>query len=148
MANATAVIRGSKRSHADLCKRARTKQDRATLSGDEAEIMAALNACGLYPIPVYAVDKYNIDFAFPDLMIAVEYNGGNWHNTPKKIAEDEVKAALLSARGWTLLVFPRLAKRRKVDSGNARIPLVDLISKIRQAVHHASSPMSTGEIAI
>ena len=135
MASATAKIRGSKRSHEDLCKRAATKQARAVLSGDEAEIMAALNARGLVPVPVYAVDKYNIDFAFPDAMVAVEYNGGNWHNTPKKVAEDEVKAAFLNANGWTLLVFPRLAKRRRVDSGHARILLADLVAQVEAVVH-------------
>lgn len=135
MANATARIRGAKRSHDDLCKRARTKQDRAVLSADESEIMAALRLTGLNPIPVYAIDKYNIDLAFPDQRIAVEYNGGNWHNTPQKMAEDQVKSAFLAEHGWTLLVFPRLLKRRRVDSGNARIALADLVSQVDAAVH-------------
>lgn len=144
MGKATARIRGSKRSHEDLCKRARTKQERAVLSGDEADIMAALNAIDLCPVPLYAIDKYNLDFAFPDLKVAVEYNGGNWHNTPKKRAEDEVKAAFLAAHGWQLLVFPRLAKRRRVDSGNARILLDDLIAHVHEAVTHRRSAQELG----
>jgi very-short-patch-repair endonuclease len=108
---AQAKVRGMKRSHDDLCKRARTKQERAQLSGDESEIMAAFDAAGLHPIPLYAVEKFNIDFAFPDAMLAVEYHGGNWHNSTAKRAQDERKAAFLNERGWTLLVFPRLGKQ-------------------------------------
>jgi len=138
MSEATARIRGSKRSSDDLRKRAATKQTRATLSDDEIEILSALNEVGLHPVPHYAVDKYNIDFAFPDVMIAVEYNGGNWHNTPKKRAEDEIKAGFLASLGWSLLVFPRIAKRRRVDSGNARILLPDLVREVHAAVTHRS----------
>lgn len=109
-AKAVAQIRGRKRSEADLCKRASTKQAWAKLSGDEAQIMAAYRAAGLSPIPLYAVGKYNIDFAFPDHMVAVEYQGGNWHNLPHKREQDANKAAFLMDQGWHLLTFSRLAK--------------------------------------
>jgi len=136
MASATAKIRGSKRSLHDLSKRARTKQDIAKLSGDEAEIMAALNNAGLYPVPLFALGKYNIDFAFPDQMVAVEYNGGNWHNTPIKRAADEIKSEFLRAEGWKLLTFARLDKPQVNNAGNRRIAISDIVLLVAQSVHN------------
>lgn len=135
MAKATARIRGAKRSPEDLQKRARTKQERAQLSGDEAEIMAALNAAGLHPVPLYAFDKYNIDFAFPDRMVAVEYQGGNWHNTPQKREQDARKAAFLESEGWRLLVFPRLDKPQPNNAGNRRIAIDEIVRQTIEALH-------------
>lgn len=130
-----AIITGKKRSHEDLCKRAKGKQHNAKVSGDEAEILAAMNAAGLHPIPLFAVDKYNIDFAFPALMLGIEYNGGNWHNTPAKIEGDARKLAFLESEGWSILVFPRLARaRRQRDSGNARIELAELVRQVAEHV--------------
>lgn len=134
MARATDVIRGSKRSHEDLCKRAKGKQLSAKLSSDEAEIITEFHKVGLYPTPLLAVDKYNIDFAFEDELVAVEYNGGNWHNTPKKIAEDERKLALLRSQGWRVMSFPRIKRSRAVDSGNASILITDLVEEVVTAI--------------
>lgn len=148
MTKATDAIRGSKRTHYDLCKRARTKQDRAKLSKDETAILAALHAANLRPIPEYAIDKFNVDFAFPDERLAVEYNGGNWHNTPKKRSEDDAKALYLRANGWNVLVFNsstnvadmvkhiswtvRLAKERPDDFW--------IVTKAQQIAHLATRP--------
>ena len=130
------ATRGMKQTDEHRHKIARTKQDRAVLSDDESEIMGALNAVGLNPIPLYAVHRYNIDFAFPDVKLAIEYNGGNWHNTPKKRRGDEIKTAYLESQGWTVVYFPRLAKDRWVDSGNERITLDDLVSEVRRLILH------------
>lgn len=135
MANATAVIRGARRSHADLCKRARTKQERLILSQDEQEILAAMRAVGLSPIPHLAFDKYNIDFAFPERRVAVEYHGGNWHNTPAKHHQDAAKAAFLRAEGWHLLVFPRLDKPQANNAGNRRVAIEEIVRLTLQAMH-------------
>lgn len=137
MAVATSHIRGNKRTHDDLCKRAAGKQRSGKISADEREILQALNDAGLFPVPLFAVDKYNLDFAFPDVLIGIEYNGGNWHNLPEKRRGDELKYALLRDLGWTILVFPRLAKQRVVDSGNVRIALHELVRHVGEAVHNA-----------
>lgn len=135
LAKATARIRGSQRSHDDLCKRARTKQERAKLSSDEAEIYAALISAGLQPIPLYALNKFNLDFGFPSQRVAVEYHGGNWHNTAKHQARDARKAEYLTEHGWTLLTFPQLAKARVNDFGNRRVALAKLVAAVVEAVH-------------
>lgn len=141
-ANSRAIITGKRRSHDDLCRRALGKQQKAILSDDEAEIMAALYEAGLHPIPLYAVDKFNVDFAFPDIKLAVEYHGGNWHNTRKKRDSDAAKARLLAAEGWTLLVFPRLYRpiSYKIRGGNKSVKLDALVAKVERAVRHLSPP--------
>lgn len=138
MAEATSRIRGSKRSHDDLCKRARTKQDRAVLSGDEAAIMDGFIAAGLAPVPLFAVDKFNIDFAFPEQRIAVEYHGGNWHNTPEKREQDDRKRRYLESIGWTVRTFPRIDKPQANDAGNQRITVAELVREVAVLLHHRS----------
>lgn len=126
-----------------LRKRAIGKQRAAKLSDDERVILAALNAHGLFPVPLYAVERHNIDFAWPDIKLAVEYNGGGWHNLPQVRANDERKDALLKSLGWTVLWFPRLTKQDD-GFGGAHIALDDLVAKIGDAVHSMTSPANTG----
>ena len=136
MAEARSATRGIRQTDEHRYKIAKSKQDRCLLSDDEAEILNAFQRAGLYPTPLFAIHRYNIDFAFTDEMVAVEYNGGNWHNTPKKVAEDKVKFEYLRSQGWTVLVFPRLKRTRLVDSGNEAIALIDLV----EAVVHTLTP--------
>jgi very-short-patch-repair endonuclease len=138
-----AIVKGRPKTHADLCKRAKTKQDRAVLSGDEAIIVGHMQHAGLDPVPLLAVDKYNIDFGFPDEKVAVEYHGGNWHNSPKKRAQDERKAAYLRKNGWTLLVFPRIVKLRNSVSGNETIAVEEIVRRTLDAIHSAPSGNSS-----
>jgi very-short-patch-repair endonuclease len=99
-----ALITGRKRTDTDLCKRAKGKQEKAKLSRFEKELFDALTAKGLFPIPQMAVDKFNIDLAFPEQLLAIEVHGGCWHNTPQKRAHDEAKRAFLEPLGWRIMV--------------------------------------------
>lgn len=128
-AGAHDAVRGMKRSAADLEKRARTKQERAQLSGDEAEILAAFQVAGLHPVPLLAFGKYNIDFAFPEQRVAVEYHGGGWHGTPAKREQDANKAESLRAAGWTLLVYPSLYRRNREKA------ITTIVEETRKALH-------------
>jgi len=96
--------------------------------------MSAFHAAGLYPISLFAVDKFNVDFAFPAEKVAVEYHGGNWHNTKTKQAQDSRKADYLRGQGWALLVFPRLDKPQANDAGNRRVTADDLVSQTLTAL--------------
>jgi very-short-patch-repair endonuclease/endogenous inhibitor of DNA gyrase (YacG/DUF329 family) len=57
---------------------------------------------GFSPISEYAVWIYNIDFAFPDIKLAVEIDGGNWHTSDKKIEIDGEKQDYLLSQGWEI----------------------------------------------
>lgn len=135
MAPARAAVRGRKQTDEHRHKIARTKQAICKLSDDEQAILAAYHEAGLRPIPLYAVHRYNIDFAFPDHKLAVEYSGGNWHVTPAKQAADDVKATYLRSEGWTILTFPRLNKPQANNAGNTRIGIEEIVRQTRDALH-------------
>lgn len=100
------IITGRKRSHEDLCRRAVGRQRKARPSKHEAALVAALEASGITPILEYAIDKFNVDLAFPNHRLAIEVHGGNWHrNSPRKVAQDAAKRLFLEAQGWRVLRF-------------------------------------------
>jgi very-short-patch-repair endonuclease len=47
--------------------------------------------------------SYRIDFAYPDLMIAVEADGFRWHSGKLKWGIDRRRAAVLAALGWRII---------------------------------------------
>jgi very-short-patch-repair endonuclease len=100
---------GKKRTHEDLCRRALNKQKNPRLSRYEELLFKTLLSFCFKPIPHMAIDKFNIDFAFPDQRLAVELDGGCWHNTPKKRQQDEAKTTFLQSDGWIIL---RIKARR------------------------------------
>lgn len=85
-------------------KRALSRQAnwRTFCSKGELRLLKILNDNGLYPVPQLAVETFNIDFAFPDAMLAVEYDP-SWHHSSQKRPTDAKKDATLKALGWTVL---------------------------------------------
>ncbi len=49
--------------------------------------------------------KYRIDFAFPEVLLAVEVNGYKFHSTPEEVAANEERRNQLILAGWTVLTF-------------------------------------------
>ena len=72
----------------------------------ESRIRVAIEDAGL-PLPVlqHRVGPYLLDLAYPDLKIAVEYDGRE-HLTPARARRDLRRQAYLTAAGWTVLRFP------------------------------------------
>lgn len=68
----------------------------------ELEFLDALRAAGLSPVPQLAVGSYNIDAAFPAVMLAVELDP-RWHITDSRIRRDAARDAKLETLGWTVL---------------------------------------------
>lgn len=48
---------------------------------------------------------YVIDFAFPDVTVAIEIDGFAFHRDTRTFQRDRVKRNLLTAKGWTVLNF-------------------------------------------
>lgn len=46
---------------------------------------------------------WRVDFAWPDAMIALEYDGFEAHSTPAQIEHDRLKHAALTAMGWEVI---------------------------------------------
>jgi very-short-patch-repair endonuclease len=71
----------------------------------ESRIRMALHVAGLPP-PVlqHPVGPYRLDMAYPELMVAVEYDGRE-HLDPDRALRDLHRATYLGRRGWTVLRF-------------------------------------------
>jgi hypothetical protein len=79
----------------------------------ESWIWEAIHASGLpLPTPQLWIDvdgepTYRLDFAYPTLRVAVEYDGQELHSTPEQVAHDEERRTWLRAGGWTVIVVGR-----------------------------------------
>jgi very-short-patch-repair endonuclease len=79
--------------------------DPSAQSPMETRIRLAIRSAGL-PMPVlqHPVGAYDLDMAYPDVLLAVEYDGRE-HLTPDRARRDLRRQAYLSAAGWTVLRF-------------------------------------------
>lgn len=59
------------------------------------------------PLPVfqYVVGRFRIDFAYPELMLAIEVDGYRAHATARAFQSDLERQNALVAMGWTVLRF-------------------------------------------
>jgi very-short-patch-repair endonuclease len=51
----------------------------------------------------HAFDIYNLDIAFPDLLVAIEVDGGNWHQSMPKAYKEVARERFLASHGWHVL---------------------------------------------
>lgn len=84
--------------------RAMYRQDnwQAVCSKREIAFGKALTDAGMPAIQEYAVERWNIDFAYPDTKLAVELDPC-WHDSDSKHAKDVIKDARLRELGWSVL---------------------------------------------
>ena len=50
-------------------------------------------------------DLWRVDFAWPEVMVAAEYDSMEWHANPTAWKRDRIKTARLQDIGWTLVRF-------------------------------------------
>ena len=82
-----------------------TRQRRPKLSGLEGAALSMLRSIGLDPIPQYAVGVHNIDLALPAIKVAIEINGGEWHERAQRKREDDHRDDVLRQQGWSIHRF-------------------------------------------
>lgn len=99
-----------------------------------APIRGVISICEKCPIATRAheyMPHYRFDFAWPELKVAVEANGGVWsggaHGRPKGILRDYAKGNRARLAGWTVLAVTQ----RDITSGQA---LHDIEAALKQAV--------------
>lgn len=83
----------------------RHPRGRPTESGLEDRAVAVIRRSGA-PAPVrqYPFGPYRLDFAYPELGVAVEVDSARWHSDIASYRRDRQKWNLLAANGWTLLI--------------------------------------------
>lgn len=80
----------------------------------------------------FLIDRVVADFAFPDLKLIIECDGGYWHTIPKTREKDIRRDCWLRGQGWSVLRFtdseikksPELCQERIVSELVARGALV------------------------
>lgn len=134
-------IRGKPAPHTAQCKRAITVQRIGKLSDHEAAVLRSLKRRGYHPTPLLAVDKYNIDLAFPDHMIGFEVTSGGWHRTPKKKLADKRRCAVMEKMGWTIVDL----NTQRTPPAKAAAQIVAFMSahEVKNASCHAGAPLQS-----
>src|SRR5437867_1335961 len=85
-------------------KRVRTPNGEVWMSPIEAQLYEAMRAEGLSPIPQYCICGYFVDFAFPDVGVAVEADGAAYHEGARR-QRDRKRDWILRRNGWTVKRF-------------------------------------------
>lgn len=99
------AIRGRRKTRDFLRKRAKGIQRKARLSSLEKSFLEVFDEYGIKVVPQYAIDIFNVDFAIPEIKLAIEIDGGGWHQSEPKIHQDRKKKGFLSFHGWYLIRF-------------------------------------------
>lgn len=68
----------------------------------ENQVALILSHCGLHPEQQYRAGRFRLDFAWPELKIALEADG--WHHrAPEGAARDRLRDSWLRSQGWVVL---------------------------------------------
>lgn len=59
-----------------------------------------------HPVEVHG-HRYRLDLAYPDCMVAVEYDGEAFHSRPEQVQADRVRQARLERAGWRVIRITR-----------------------------------------
>lgn len=74
------------------------------MSPIEVELYDAMRKEGLSPNPQFRIEAYYVDFAFPDIKLAIEADGAAYHSDDRK-ERDRRRDGFLWSRGWTVKRF-------------------------------------------
>lgn len=85
-------------------KRVETPFGAFWMSPIEVELYDAMRIEGLSPNPQFRIEAYYVDFAFPDIKLAIEADGAAYHSADRK-ERDRRRDGFLWGRGWTVKRF-------------------------------------------
>ncbi|RZS32411.1 hypothetical protein EV193_11245 [Herbihabitans rhizosphaerae] len=123
-----------------LARQALTLVDARAESPPESELRVILAMDGIPAEPQYVVTHAGqflgrLDLAYPDSLVAVEYDG-RWHEDPEQMKRDEERRAALMRRGWRFV----LVRHDDLSGDVSRI-----VAKVRDALRAAAdfSPLKS-----
>ena|SRR6266545_4788951 len=93
-------------------RRVQTPAGEFWMSPIEAELYEAMRREGLSSIPQFYIRGYYVDFAFPDVRVAVEADGAAYHG-PDRRQRDRKRDWILRQDGWTVKRFHGTTIHRK-----------------------------------
>lgn len=119
------AVRGVKRTHKELCKRAVAKQFNLQVAGrGERKIIEELKNRGIESIHQLAIDKFNIDVAIPNVAVELCVSCGT---NPLRRYHHAEKVEYLCKRNW-VVIFIMLRKTSEYTSLHTDY----IVSKIEQ----------------
>lgn len=71
----------------------------------ELSFLKACNSVSLQPIPQFPLGKFFLDFAFPDIRLAIELDGHEFHKTKEQRTSDAKRQRWIELNGWKLIRF-------------------------------------------
>ncbi len=74
------------------------------MSPIESRLYEAMRLEGLFPMPQFCAQGYYVDFAFPDIRVAVEADGAAYHGDDRR-QRDGKRDWILRRHGWKVLRF-------------------------------------------
>lgn len=74
-----------------------------------------------YPIHGHGGEMWRVDFAWPDMRLAAEYESIEWHAGPAEMLRDKTRRAKLQELGWTIVPIVVDDVRREPGRLAARI---------------------------
>jgi len=74
------------------------------MSPIEFMLYEAMQREGLSPAPQYMLEGYIVDFAFPDVKLAIEADGAQYHSEDRREL-DRKRDWIISRKGWTVKRF-------------------------------------------
>lgn len=77
----------------------------------ERKMSRSLKDLGLSVVQQYKIGRFFVDFAIPELKIAIECDGDYWHQDPDR---EKARDDFLREEGWTVLHFREAAINRSV----------------------------------
>ncbi len=91
---------------------------------------------------------YRIDFAWPELLVAVEAEGFEWHGSRARWKADKLRVAALERLGWRVLVvtWGDVAKRRADTLDRIALALAERDRLVRSAGHPTFVPSGTDSV--
>lgn len=97
--------------------------DQKTDSPIEESIYQELLKYNLTPIPQYQIGSFFIDLAFPEIKLAIEADGKEYHSSPEQKKRDNYREDRIKSQGWTFERFEGSLIHRHKDYIAAKIAL-------------------------
>ena len=81
--------------------------------------------------------SYRLDFAYEELLVAVEYDGEEWHSSQEQVAHDSARRRRLRELGWTFVVLTK---------SDVFVPNPRTGALVRDALDRASGASRTAQL--
>lgn len=79
--------------------------DRKTESPIEDILLDAFSEFGVVPVAQFPVPPFRLDFAFPEIKLAIEADGHAYHSTKSQKERDAYRQKRLEEQGWKVERF-------------------------------------------